>query len=133
TGCVLVDDAATSDASFALKPLGLASAAAFRGRCHGPLAPDHDDNPCIPDGTKCCLPPSGCNSCKSGQGGAPNYFVSEPFLNLWISDTPLQYTPAYGPPVWVVLAYNERRERNGVSDAMSHGAMFGTYASYYEG
>ena len=56
TGCVLVDDAAATAASFSLKPLGQASAAAFRGRYHGPLPSDHDNTPCIPDGT--------CQSCK---------------------------------------------------------------------
>ncbi len=144
SGCVLVDDAATTG-SFSLKPLDLASAAAFRGRCHGPLPSDHDDPPCIPDGTTCCGAgggagggggggqphasgaPSSCSSCT----GMPNVFVTEAYLNLWVTDTPLQYTPAYGPAVWLVLAYNDRRVGNVVSGAYWHGAEFGN--SIYSG
>src|SRR5205814_1784011 len=148
TGCVLVDDAAPTAGSFSLKTLDPSSAAAFRGRCHGPLPSDHDTTPCIPDGTRprCNpppppqpppppppntpppnnAPPSGCKTCNSVEGGMPNYFVSDPFLNGWVSDIPLQYAPAYGPPVWVVLAYNERRYYNVVSGAFWHGAQFGS-------
>jgi hypothetical protein len=40
--------------------------------------------------------------------GMPDYFVSEVFLNLWLRDTPLEYTPAYGPAVRLGLAYHDR-------------------------
>ncbi|HYV30030.1 MAG TPA: cysteine peptidase family C39 domain-containing protein, partial [Candidatus Binatia bacterium] len=173
TGCVLVDDAATSAASFSLKPLDMASAAAFRGRCHGPHLSDHDDDPCIPDGTGSSphahgarphpggKPPvakpsggAGCSTCQGGARmengientgaissedgraslpGSPKWFVTEPSVNLWVTDTPLQYAPAYGPPVWVVLAYNDHRVANVASGAGWHGAKLGNEANFYYG
>ncbi|MHB8521579.1 MAG: RHS repeat-associated core domain-containing protein [Limisphaerales bacterium] len=152
TGCVLVDDAAVSAASFRLQPLDAASAGAFRGRCHQPLPPDHDDNPCIPDGIKCCTPPptpphsppphnpgpsgpspSGCATCKTDttETGMPRWLVTEPWVNLWVTDTPLQYTPAYGPGVSLVMAYNDHHVVSVNSGAMWHGAQFGNQVSYY--
>src|SRR5437016_2675653 len=66
SGCVLVDDAAPAAGSYAIKTLDLASAAAFRGRCHGAVASDHDDTPC----TSCpCPPGTGGNSGSNGGTG----------------------------------------------------------------
>ncbi|SPE60028.1 putative YD repeat protein [Verrucomicrobia bacterium] len=38
----------------------------------------------------------------------PEWSVTEPFLNLWVTDTPLDYTPAFGPPVRLRLAWHYR-------------------------
>ena len=65
--------------------------------------------------------------------GSPTWFVTEPSVNAWITDTPLQYAPAYGPPVWVVLAYNDHRVANVASGAGWHGAKLGNEASFYYG
>lgn len=45
----------------------------------------------------------------------PGWFVSEAFLNLWLMDTPLEYTPAYGPSVELRLAHHERNQPSIVS------------------
>src|SRR5579862_6092054 len=54
TGCVIVSDAVPITPGVALNPISVGSAATFRGRCHAPLPPDHDDSP--PCTTACCAP-----------------------------------------------------------------------------
>lgn len=55
----------------------------------------------------------------------PSWFVSEPFLSLWVEDVPLAYQPAYGPAVTLRLAYNPRHQPSVVGGYSSHGAQFG--------
>ena len=50
-------------------------------------------------GTGTCPANSTCSS------GMPAWRVSEPFINLWIDDTPLAYQPAKGPAVEFTLSY----------------------------
>ena len=57
----------------------------------------------------------------------PTWFVSEPFLDLWLEDTPLHYESAYGPSVTLQLAYNPRHAASAVSREYWHGAHFGNY------
>ncbi|MGI8967159.1 MAG: hypothetical protein ACR2H1_13880, partial [Limisphaerales bacterium] len=145
SGCVLVSDVGVTQNGSSLAPLDITKAADYRGRCHGPLPYDHGDNPC-PDGS-CDCPPGGpgggpngkpgeqgCPSCGDLKGsaappGMPTWFVSEPFLNLWIEDTPLEYKPAFGPPVSVHLTSPTRGSGGLVSGSSTHGASFG-FSSY---
>ena len=58
-------------------------------------------------------PGSGCAGCGAGASGMPVvglpfWKVSEPYINLWVYDTPLAYQPAIGPPVRFEL-YNKQR------------------------
>ena len=66
SGCVLVSDAAPLEASAPLVAIDGATAAQYRGRCHGPTASYHYDSPC-PD---CPCPP--------GKAGAPGTKPSQP-------------------------------------------------------
>ena len=156
SGCVLVSDASPPSGSAQLVPLDAATAASYRGRCHNPIPPDHQDNPCVPDDHHCCPPgglgggpwggPSGpggggggaggpfhgplvgCGGCS---GGMPTYFISEAFLNLWLADTPLEYTSAYGPAVKLQLSFHDRNWPSIVSGALWQGAcVSGTGGSY---
>ncbi len=152
TGCVIVSDAqAVQDALKFTAPMDLTSAAAFRGRCHGPMPWDHDDSPCPTDSpansntggsspdastSKIAAGDSphnyshgdgGCQSC-AGDSGMPTWSVSEPFLNLWVQDRPLYYQSAYGPAISLRLAYNERAVGSVVSYMYWQGAQFGNAA-----
>src|SRR5262245_19107776 len=48
----------------------------------------------------------GCSGCSAV--GMPQYWVSEPYLNLRMEDIPLGYRPAIGPPVSFHLSYRQR-------------------------
>jgi RHS repeat-associated protein len=116
SGCVLISDVVSN--LVALKILSNTEARMYRGRCHGSLPFDHDDSP----------DPHDCNGCATcNQPGMPNWFVSQPFLALWMQDTPLEYKPAIGPPVTVRLAYNDRRETSVVSSGADLDDGKGTY------
>ena len=52
----------------------------------------------------------------------PSWFISEAFQNLWITDTPMEYTPAYGPAVKLRLAHHERSQPSIVSWVSWQGA-----------
>src|SRR5205823_3532915 len=69
--------------------------------------PINDDNDRPPD-----CEGSGCNTC--GVIGMPVWGVSQPYINLWISDEPLGYQPAIGPRVSFTLNYNQRELISGV-------------------
>ena len=50
-----------------------------------------------------------CQGCGSVPGqGMPVWRVSEPFLNLFVEDTPLFYTPALGPEMAFTLSHRQR-------------------------
>jgi RHS repeat-associated protein len=124
TGCVLLNDATAASTSTLFKPMNETAAAAYRGRCHGPLPYDHDDSP------DPCHHGDSCSACT----GMPKWFVSEPFLGLWVDDIPLQYQPPFGPTVTLRLAYTNYRtsgvvSRNGgdfvTSGSRWHGGSFG--------
>jgi hypothetical protein len=55
----------------------------------------------------------------------PNWFVSEAFNHLWITDTPIQYSPAYGPEIRLKLAYNVHNDTSLISLSETHGATMG--------
>jgi YD repeat-containing protein len=152
SGCVVVSEAAPPVGAFQLLPLSPAEASAFRGRMiGGPY--DHDDSPCpgssiggdqgsdgndvhaTGKGASSFAPKEpvertiregiGCRTCPGGGVGMPQWFVSEPFLNLWVTDTPLHYDSAYGPDVMLNLSYNPRHQGSTVSRQYWHGAQFG--------
>jgi hypothetical protein len=58
-------------------------------------------------------------------GGMPSWFVSEPYLNLWVTDTPLVYNAAYGPPVTLTLNFNYREPSSAIAALPSHGGQIG--------
>ena len=47
-------------------------------------------------------PPDQCS------GGAPRWSVNVVSMNLFMTDTPLWYQPAFGPPVRITLSYNSQ-------------------------
>jgi len=51
---------------------------------------------------------SDCSSCSRVNIGMPNYWISEPYLNLRMEDIPLGYTPAIGPKVFFQISYRQR-------------------------
>jgi RHS repeat-associated protein len=64
-------------------------------------------------------------NCMTGCG-APYWTISEPYQNLWLYDTPLSYSPAYGPDVSFHIAYNGRRAAGPISTAYYQGARVGS-------
>jgi RHS repeat-associated protein len=58
------------------------------------------------------------------------YFISEPWLNLWLEDVPMSYMPAYGDPVELRLTYTFRRQGSAVGGAFWHGAQFGDTSGF---
>jgi YD repeat-containing protein len=58
--------------------------------------------PCPP--VEKCPPGQGTNGC----GGMPTWRVSEPFINLWVTDIPLYYTMSNGRIFPFVLRYKQR-------------------------
>jgi YD repeat-containing protein len=151
SGCVIVSDTIPGIAgNVSLTSIDSVAANAYRGRCHGPLAYDHNDpGPC----TDCSCPPgtdsggngkgkgpndAGCSKCMGpvmagGGGGSssvgmPSWYVSEPYLSLWVLDTPLEYKPAYGPDVSLHLAYNDRN--SGGIASYWQGSQFGNQSGY---
>ena len=57
-----------------------------------------------------------CDGCSqpldyiSALEGMTTWFVSEPYLNLWLHDTPFGYRPSIGPAVRLKLSYKQREE-----------------------
>jgi hypothetical protein len=157
TGCVIVSDVVPPTGGASLTTLDQKSASVYRGRCHVPIPIDHDDSPSIspspqtlcggPGGPPAPPPPNppiptnspnaiatpgrgkSCSACT----GMADYFISEPWLNLWLQDTPITYTPAYGDSMSLRLAYTFRRQGSAVSGAYWHGAQFGNYSTVAEG
>jgi hypothetical protein len=64
---------------------------------------------------------SSCPTCS----GMPTWLVSEPYLNLWLIDQPMAYTPAYGPAVDLTLARCERPQQDAFVLYYWHGARLG--------
>ncbi|HEV2394899.1 MAG TPA: cysteine peptidase family C39 domain-containing protein, partial [Verrucomicrobiae bacterium] len=168
TGCVVVSDALPPSTATSLTSIDPLTAAGYRGRCHNPFVPDHNDPGCTnatPTSCPCPTNPSGgggggppggpppneppasgpppgapppagpppnspppeaqtCSSC----GGMPIWFVTEPFVNVWLHDTPMQYQPAYGPVVQLGLSFHDRTAASRVSGAYWHGAQMGNNA-----
>ena len=72
---------------------------------------------------------SGCSSIQV-EPGMPSWRVSEPFLNVWVEDMPLEYLPARGPAIRLVLGH---RQRDGDGYDYYEGASFGqgVHASWF--
>jgi RHS repeat-associated protein len=69
--------------------------------------PDTNDapNPCS----------EGCSSCPSGMA---TWFVSEPYINLWLTDEPLGYNPALGNRISFQLNFKQRETVAGTNSAV---------------
>ncbi|HEY1790222.1 MAG TPA: hypothetical protein VGJ73_18905, partial [Verrucomicrobiae bacterium] len=53
-----------------------------------------------------------CSSCGGGSGpaGMPTWDVTEPYMDLWLMDTPLEYKPGVGTPISFNLNYKQREQ-----------------------
>jgi RHS repeat-associated protein len=78
-----------------------------------------------------------CSGCGAGpqamstggsgtESGMATWFVSEPYLNLWVKDTPLSYSPPLGPPLNLTLSHTDRVEPSVVSGQYTQGATLET-------
>ena len=75
-------------------------------------------NPC--SGPSCAPVPPAC-PCDAGM---PIWSVSEPFLNLWLSDRPLGYQPPVGDRVDFRLRYKERDTRPQLTNVFNFGPLW---------
>jgi hypothetical protein len=146
TGCVVVSDASAPVNSNSLLSLSATDAAGYRGRCHGGLLSDQNDHggcsdcPCPPGsgpgpgpgpepGPTPQIWSGGCSSCSAGM---PTWHVNEPYLNLWLSDTPMPYTPAFGPGVELEMTLCSRAQQSALSPNYWYGASFGTPGAQWD-
>lgn len=144
-----------------LKAMDGAAAASFRGRFIRLVSKHFDPDNCTGSNATGGGPEastqsegaaSGCSSCASGgrsgadlrdrleaardgtrpqSAGLPGWFVSEPFLNFWMEDLPLDYHPAYGPAASLKLYDTDGRTQNYGDGAYEHGARLGgDYTGY---
>jgi len=103
--------------------LTLAECARIHGGCYGGPPPDgDDDDPDCEGGDEgsCndpCDPPSANDGASGGggggcppddDGGMPRWRVSEPYINLWLHDTPLRYRLSSGHWMSLKLSYKQR-------------------------
>ncbi len=137
TGCLIVSAYSDLSGVASLTSLTLAEAAAFQGRCYHGNAIDRNDG-CPEEsssGGSCPTCPnagvggpgggsprhggsggggSGGGSCtrciRAQESGAPTFKVSQPYLNVWLSDTPISFSPAYGPEVRLTLQFHTRQD-----------------------
>ena len=69
-----------------------------------------------------------------GRGGCPSHMMSwqvtEPYLNLWLSDSPLNYQPALGPRVAVEIVYKQRDQFQRNARIFDIGAPGGTNSNW---
>ena len=109
-----------SGLSGAWVPVSSADAAAVIGRGYDSGVSDSSDEPGCPHGSG---PggygggggePQGGGGCGTGgclsahSPGVLEWFISEPYANLWLRDVPLRWQPAIGPEFAVRLAYRQR-------------------------
>lgn len=108
--------------------LTAAECAEIRGGCYGPPPNDADDDDPDCDGgdegscSDPCDPPS-ANDGASGDGddgcasddeaGMPRWRVSEPYINLWLHDTPLRYRLSSGRWMPLKISYKQRSGAEG--------------------
>ena len=72
---------------------------------------DWRDTGCDPSyaGAGSAPTPKACSDCGPGfQVGMPRWWVREPYINLWMSDTPLSYTLSSGEPMGFTFYYKQR-------------------------
>jgi len=163
SGCLLVSaySAASPTTLQKLATLPEATAASYRGKCHG--GTPFDINDCGCDGTDVIGSTGTSDSAKGGSNfrktddrskecvtckiqqkkeipipggpgmelpaGSPQVSVSQPYLNAWIRDVPMAYTPPYGLPVQFHIAFNDRRQPSNISFSYFYGAQVGTYTT----
>ncbi|HEY5044081.1 MAG TPA: cysteine peptidase family C39 domain-containing protein, partial [Verrucomicrobiae bacterium] len=56
---------------------------------------------------KGCLPGGQCPPC----AGMPVWWISEPYINLWMADEPISYLTSRGEPMTLRLSYKQRDSR----------------------
>jgi RHS repeat-associated protein len=77
---------------------------------------------------------SDCQGCQSeGDGGMARWRVSEPYISLWLSDTPIGYQPALGRQVEFRLSYKQRGTTPVSTSFFSAGPQWNlSWMSYFE-
>jgi hypothetical protein len=89
------------------------------GRGYPYILKDQEDRPCLTGCPPGCPPGMSGASCQGCDNpvrkgpGMPWWQVSEPYLNLWLHDSPLGYQPAFGPAVSFDLSFKQRDEAAG--------------------
>ncbi len=143
TGVAIVTDETRGGPNFQV--LSLLDAANYRGRCiHGTPWDTNSPPPCPPD--SCCPPggggpgggPPGCRYfCDNGgpprrplATGMPVFWIDEPYLNLWVHDTPLHYEPKYGPTVAFDLTFRTRAD-TGLALTPTRSVVTGDYYDHW--
>ncbi|HEY3760659.1 MAG TPA: cysteine peptidase family C39 domain-containing protein [Verrucomicrobiae bacterium] len=71
-------------------------------------------------GGMCC---SGSGS-QGGNAGMPTWTVSEPYINIWLYDQPLDYQTGLGYPISFKLAYKQRESRTMSTNFFSFGDLW---------
>ncbi len=76
---------------------------------------------------KGCLPGKPCPPCK----GMPIWWVSEPYINVWMADEPISYLTSRGSPVTFRISYKQRDSRPYPNDwLVSNAGWNNSWASY---
>jgi RHS repeat-associated protein len=155
TGVFVVAQQTLPPAGVPFRELSPAEASLYRGRCYHGSALDFQSPP--PCEEECCPPGgsgpggnggsggrggNGCNGCGSfgssrpmasvgsSRSGMPTWWVNEPYLNLYISDTPMQYQPALGPAVNLTLRFGTRSDL-GISSEAPGSRFDGDYYNHW--
>ncbi len=76
---------------------------------HGQGAPNLIDDP--DDQHACQRAGYNGEECTANCNGLARWWVSEPYLTLWLEDEPLGYQPSRGPRVALHLSYKERNDQ----------------------
>lgn len=75
-----------------------------------------------------CKPGGPCPPCENGM---PVWWVSEPYINLWMADEPLSYLTSRGDPVTLRLSYKQRDSRPaGADERVSTAGWNNSWSSY---
>jgi RHS repeat-associated protein len=56
-----------------------------------------------------------CGDCPKQSRGMPSWWVSEPFINLWVADEPVAYTTSLGEEMVLRMSYKQRNRRTFIS------------------
>jgi RHS repeat-associated protein len=105
------------------RELSRAEAALIRGKGYPNIIDDTDDDNDEDDDDDCPpSPPEAGDGPGAGDGdpcpdeaGMPRWRISEPYISLWLHDTPLFYRQANGRPFQLKLSYNQRATSTGTN------------------
>src|SRR5487761_2134417 len=96
------------------------------GACTAARFHDWNDMGCNQNAASAGTPPkSGCPPCN----GMPRWWVSEPYINLCMKDTPLSYAMSSGRQMEFSFYYRQRTKLPGADEvsALPHGGSFDIY------